>query len=216
MVSAQPRRMDHPQTTKLRNRHQRASHNPRPALERPHTAPHYRRSPVTTISVARLPHREQTSRFCHSATGVSGPYRRAISAGSDEAPDDEPNTGSRRAPSLIGGPGVGFHLTASAVSSTTPTASDRRQFWSSHESVGQGLPSLGRRRGRRSRRRPDLVGVLARSECHTRNSSGPQFRNRLKDPASWPSQAGPTVRRLTAGGNEIRTGGPAAMDSATE
>jgi hypothetical protein len=39
-------------------------------------------SPVTTISVSWLPQREQTSRLCQSGTGVSGPYRRAISAGS--------------------------------------------------------------------------------------------------------------------------------------
>jgi hypothetical protein len=44
-----------------------------------------RRSPVTTISTARLPHREHTNRFRHSGTVVSGPYRCAISAGSGSA-----------------------------------------------------------------------------------------------------------------------------------
>jgi PAS domain-containing protein len=40
------------------------------------------RTPVTTISVSWLPHREQTSRLRQSGTVVSGPYRCAISAGS--------------------------------------------------------------------------------------------------------------------------------------
>ncbi|HWX42458.1 MAG TPA: hypothetical protein VN345_15005, partial [Blastocatellia bacterium] len=42
----------------------------------------YRRSPVTTISVCRLPQREQTSFPRQSRTLVSAPYRAAISAGS--------------------------------------------------------------------------------------------------------------------------------------
>jgi hypothetical protein len=41
----------------------------------------YRRSvPLTTISTWRLPQREQTSRSRQSSTGVSAPYRAAISA----------------------------------------------------------------------------------------------------------------------------------------
>src|SRR5260370_15325823 len=38
--------------------------------------------PVTTISPCRLPHMEQTSRSRQLSTGVSAPYRAAISAGS--------------------------------------------------------------------------------------------------------------------------------------
>ena len=37
--------------------------------------------PLTTISACRLPHREHTSRSRQSGTGVSAPYRAAISAG---------------------------------------------------------------------------------------------------------------------------------------
>ena len=36
--------------------------------------------------------------------------------------------------------------------------------------------------GGRGRRRPDLVGLLARSERHTGECSGPQFRHRLRLP----------------------------------
>ena len=87
------------------------------ALERPHTAPHYRRSPVTTISTARLPQREQTSRSRQSGTGVLG----AVSFGhfggigfdsmaAFPTPDDEPNMGSRRTAERHRRAGLGFHL----------------------------------------------------------------------------------------------------------
>jgi len=42
----------------------------------------HRRVPVTTMSISRLPHFEQTSLSRHSGTAVSAPYRAAISAGS--------------------------------------------------------------------------------------------------------------------------------------
>jgi len=40
------------------------------------------KAPLTIISACRLPQREQTSRSRQSSTGVSAPYRAAISAGS--------------------------------------------------------------------------------------------------------------------------------------
>jgi hypothetical protein len=58
----------------------------KPRFPPPGFLPFQRRSPVPTISVSRLPQREQTSRFPQSETGVSGPYRRAISAGSALVP----------------------------------------------------------------------------------------------------------------------------------
>ena len=58
-------------------------------------------------------------------------------------------------------------------------ARDRREFWAAHASVGRGLPSLGRCYSRRGGRRPDLVCVFARGECHTGDCSRPQLRNQL-------------------------------------
>jgi hypothetical protein len=45
----------------------------------------HRSVPVTTMSTRRLPQAPQTSRACHSGTGISAPQRSAISAGPDSA-----------------------------------------------------------------------------------------------------------------------------------
>ena len=39
----------------------------------------YRRSPVHTMSISRLPQAEHTNRARHARTGVSAPYQRACS-----------------------------------------------------------------------------------------------------------------------------------------
>jgi hypothetical protein len=71
--------------------------------------------PVTTISASRLPRAEQTSRCCHSGTGVPAPYLCACSAGSGSTrcPQSRHQTINRTPaaaapPSVMGRPGGVF------------------------------------------------------------------------------------------------------------
>jgi hypothetical protein len=69
-------------------------------------------APVSTKSISRPPHCEQTSRLCQSSTGASAPYRRASSAasGSIRCRQSRHQTTIRAPaaavpPSVAGGPG---------------------------------------------------------------------------------------------------------------
>ena len=54
-------------------------------------------------------------------------------------------------------------------------------FGPQDESLGRGLPGLGRCRRGRDRRRSDLVSLAARDECHARERGRSELRHRLSD-----------------------------------